>query len=203
MRQARFQKCRLNLSAEGAIESTLKTYTVFIHEGLIISQLEEIAVNLNHDQFMSLMKISEMGSKLGQVIESQTPVDSPNTAEKKSTQTTRIEIVGKGVIADLDLAPFSSLLAQCPNEIDPLTGQSVEIDGFGNGRRPTDLPPSTLRAIISPLSIQIIQKIDEFKMTLLSRIEVQTRNYQSKPLQPTHVPNLNGNAILQGIVPLL
>ena len=176
---------------------------VFIHEGLIISQLEEIAVNLNHDQFMSLMKISEMGSKLGQVIESQTPVDSPNTAEKKSTQTTRIEIVGKGVIADLDLAPFSSLLAQCPNEIDPLTGQSVEIDGFGNGRRPTDLPPSTLRAIISPLSIQIIQKIDEFKMTLLSRIEVQTRNYQSKPLQPTHVPNLNGNAILQGIVPLL
>ena len=139
-----------------------------------------------------------MGSKLGQVIESQTPVDSPNTAEKKSTQTTRIEIVGKGVIADLDLAPFSSLLAQCPtNEIDPLTGQSVEIDG----RRPTDLPPSTLRAIISPLSIQIIQKIDEFKMTLLSRIEVQTRNYQSKPLQPTQVPNLNGNAILQGTVP--
>ena len=149
------------------------------------------------------MKISEMGSKLGQVIESQTPVDSPNTAEKKSTQTTRIEIVGKGVIADLDLAPFSSLLAQCPpsETIDPLTGQSVsEIDGFGNGRRPTDLPPSTLRAIISPLSIQIIQKIDEFKMTLLSRIEVQTRNYQSKPLQPTHVPNLNGNAILQGFV---
>ena len=164
--------------------------------------MEEIAVNLNHDQFMSLMKISEMGSKLGQVIESQTPVDSPNTAEKKSTQTTRIEIVGKGVIADLDLAPFSSLLAQCPpSEIDPLTGQSVsEIDGFGNGRRPTDLPPSTLRAIISPLSIQIIQKIDEFKMTLLSRIEVQTRNYQSKPLQPTQVPNLNGNAILQGFV---
>ena len=179
----------------------MKTYSVFIHEGLIISQLEEIAVTLNHDQFMSLMKISEMGSKLGQVIESQTPVDSPNTAEKKSTQTTRIEIVGKGVIADLDLAPFSSLLAQCPNEIDPLTGQSVEIDGFGNGRRPTDLPPSTLRAIISPLSIQIIQKIDEFKMTLLSRIEVQTRNYQSKPFQPTQVPNLNGNAILQGTVP--
>ena len=66
----------------------MKTYSVFIHEGLIISQLEEIAVTLNHDQFMSLMKISEMGSKLGQVIESQTPVDSPNTAEKKSTQTT-------------------------------------------------------------------------------------------------------------------
>ena len=167
---------------------------------MIISQLEEIAVNLNHDQFMSLMKISEMGSKLGQVIESQTPVDSPNTAEKKSTQTTRIEIVGKGVIADLDLAPFSSLLAQSPNEIDPLTGQSVKIGGFGDSRRPTELPPSTLRAIISPLSIQIIQKIDEFKMTLLSRIEVQTRNYQSKPLQPTHVPNLNGNAILQGFV---
>ena len=45
------------------------------------------------------------------------------------------------------------------------------------------------------------KKIDEFKMTLLSRIEVQTRNYQSKPLQPTQVPNLNGNAILQGTVP--
>ena len=159
--------------------------------------MEEIAVSLNHDQFMTLMKISEMGSKLGQVIESQTPVDSPNTAEKKSTQTTRIEVVGKGVIADLDLAPFSSLLAQSPKEIDPLTGQSV-IGGFGDSRRPTELPPSTLRAIISPLSIQIIQKIDEFKLTLLSRIEVQTRNYQSKPLQPTHVPNLNGNAILQG-----
>lgn len=171
--------------------------SVFIHEGLIISQLDEIAVTLNHDQLMSLMQISEMGSKLGQVIECQTPVDSPNTTEKKSTQTTRIEVVGKGVIVDFDLAPFSSLLAQCPNEIDPLTGQSVELDEFGNGRRPTELPPSTLRAVISPLSIQIIQKIDEFKMTFLSRIEVQTRNYQSKPLQPTHVPNLNGNAILQ------
>ena len=125
----------------------------------------------------------------------------PGNDSTTQAKPVRVEVVGKGITVDLQLAPFSSLMSPAVDfPVDPLGCSTPSNGNHYNQSLPTEMNSSTLRAILSPLSMNIVvDQNGKQKISVLSRIEIQTRNYQQPPFKKVGTSNLNGSSIMKGI----
>ena len=186
----------------------------YIEENLILVHLDKVTGQVNHDQLVSLMMLGEVLTKLVATIEAQTPKSEAKTEPEKSPQ---IELMGRGVVLDLELVPFSSLMtspgganhkgvklvefikSNChlsenlPFSVrSPLLGNG-DCGLITNAAKPTELSHSTARLTLTPL----VASVRQSETRIMSRLGLESRTFDAPKIERHSLPSLNGSHVMK------
>ena len=187
----------------------------YIEENLILVHLDKVTGQVNHDQLVSLMMLGEVLTKLVATIEKQTPKLEAKTEPEKSPQ---IEVMGRGVVLDLELVPFSSLMtspgganhkgvklvefikSNCHlSENLPFSVRSPLVLGNGDcapittSTKPAELSHSTARLTLTPL----VASVRQSETRIMSRLGLESRTFDAPKIERHSLPSLNGSHVMK------